>query len=98
MFDFLLFDRKEFLSNSKVFSYWGVEMRLEQLELKAGSIAYTICQVPIILQASKEKCITITFTDGSIYKIEGHTLDPVNSNHIFQRSGVVHHLTVGIVP
>ncbi len=68
-----------------------------QMELKAGSIAYTICQVPVILHASNKKCIEVHLTDGSTQQIEGHVLDSVNSGHIFQRDGVVHHLDVFLI-
>ena len=59
-FDFLLLDRQEFLVASSVFSYWSVDGQQQQIELKAGSLAYSICQVPVILQASNEMSITIT--------------------------------------
>ena len=97
VFEFLLLDRNEFLIDSKVFSYWSVDMRQQQLELQAGSVAYTICQVPIILQASKKSWIMISLADGSTQKIDGHILDPDNSMHIFHRDGFVHHLTVCLV-
>jgi hypothetical protein len=62
--------------------------------LQAGCLAYSICQVPVILQASNEEWITIHLTDGSTWKIEGHVLDSANSQHIFQRDGEIHHLVV----
>jgi hypothetical protein len=98
VFDFLLLDRNEFLADSMVLSYWSVDGRQQQMELQAGSIAYSICQVPVILQASTETNIKVYLTDGSTQQIEGHVLDSVNSKHIFQRDGVVHHLNVCLVP
>ncbi len=98
VFDFLLLDRDEFLTDPKVFSYWSVDGQQGQMELQAGSIAYTICQVPVILLASNETCIKVFFTDGNTRQIEGHVLDAVNSRHIFQRDGVVHHLIVCLIP
>jgi len=98
VFDFLLLDRNEFLTDSKVFSYWSVDGQQQQMELQSGSIAYSICQVPIILHASNETCIKVYLTDGSTQQIEGHVLDSVNSEHIFQRDGVVHHLNVCLIP
>jgi hypothetical protein len=98
VFDFLLLDRKEFLADSKAFSYWSVDGQQQQMELQAGSIAYTICQVPVILQESNETYIKVTLKDGSTQRIEGHVLDPVNSRHIFQRDGSVHRLVVCFPP
>ena len=98
VFDFLLLDRGEFLAEPGVFSYWGVEGQQQQLELQAGSLAYSICQVPVILLASKEASIKVFLTDGNTQLMEGHVLDSVNSRHIFQRDGVVHHLIVCLIP
>jgi hypothetical protein len=97
-FDFLLLDGGEFLADSKSVSYWSVDGQRQQMELQAGSIAYSICQVPVILQASNERSINVYLTDGSAQKIEGHVLDAANSQHIFQRDGVVHHLNVCLIP
>jgi hypothetical protein len=98
VFDFLLLDRNEFLADSKVFTYWSVDGQQQRMDLQAGSIAYSICQVPVILHASNETCIQVHLTDGSTQQIEGHVLDSVNSKHIFQRDGVVHHLNVTLIP
>jgi hypothetical protein len=93
-FDFLLLDRDEFLAAPSVYSYWSVDGRQQQIELKAGSLAYSICQVPVILQESNLTRIEIHFTDGSTRQIDGHILDIANSRHIFNRDGMVHHLRV----
>jgi hypothetical protein len=98
VFDLLLLNRNEFLVDPRTFSYWGVDGQRQQMELKAGSMAYTICQVPVILQASKETYIKVYLTNGNTQQIEGHVLDPVNSRHIFQRNGVVHHLDICFPP
>ena len=98
VFDFLMLDRNEFLADSTVFAYLDVDGQQQQIELTAGSLAYSICQIPIILQGSNENRITVHFTNGSNLQIEGHVLDSENSRHIFQRDGVVHHLVVSIAP
>jgi hypothetical protein len=98
IFDFLLLDRDEFLADPGVFSYWGVDGQQGQMELQAGSIDCSICQVPVILQASNESSIVVHLTDGGTQRIEGHVLDSDNSRHIFQRDGVIHHLTICLVP
>jgi hypothetical protein len=59
---------------------------------------YTICQVPVVLQASEAACITVHLSDGSTQPTDGFVLDPVNSRHILQRDGIVHHLVVSIPP
>jgi hypothetical protein len=97
-FDFLLLERNEFLSDSKLFNYWSVDGHKQQIKLQAGSIAYSICQVPVILQASNENYITVHLADGNIQKIKGHILDSANSSHIFHRDGIINRLVVSVKP
>ncbi len=96
VFDFLMLDRNEFLTAPTVFNYFDIDRQSQQICLEAGSLAYSICQVPAILQSSNEDRVTVYFTNGSAQQIEGHVLDSINSGHIFQRDGVVHHLSVSI--
>jgi hypothetical protein len=96
VFDFLLLNRNEFLTSSGGFFYRNVKGDQERMDLPAGSLAYTICQVPILLQASDEPCIKVYLCDGGIQQINGYILNSVNSMHIFQRDHIVHHLVVSI--
>jgi len=96
VFDFTLLDRDEFLTENALFTYLGVDGGEQQIELPAGSIDYTICQVPVILRTSNENNISVHLSDGSLRQVEGHTLDAAHSRHIFMRDGVVHSLLVNI--
>jgi hypothetical protein len=98
VFDFLLLDRNELLAGPAAFQYRNVQGGQKRMELTANSIAYTICQVPVVLQTSNEACITVHRSDGSTEQISGYVLDHVNSRHIFQRDGSIHHLVVSIPP
>jgi hypothetical protein len=93
-FDLLLLDRKEFLDQASTFTYWSVDGRKDQINLSAGSIAYTVCQVPVIIQKSSEAAIKIYYKDGTTQQILGHVLDSENSSHLFLRDGAIHHLFV----
>ena len=97
-FDFLLLDRDEFLSEPTEFMFRNAQGQLERFDLPVGSLVYTICQVPVLLQDSDEPCIKVHFSDGSTQQINGYILDSANSRHIFQRDGIVHHLTVFVAP
>jgi hypothetical protein len=97
-FDFLLLNRKEIPDTSTPFRFWGVDGQPGTIELPPGSIAYSICQVPIILQSSTEARISVHFSEGSTQRIDGLRLDSINSRHIFQRDGTIHHLVVSVPP
>ncbi|HMB22780.1 MAG TPA: hypothetical protein VKP08_08130, partial [Anaerolineales bacterium] len=94
VFDFLLLDKNEFLTEPAEFRYRDIEGNPAQIELPAGSIAYSICQVPVILQTSDKQGMAVHLSDGSVQQIDGHILDIANSRHILQRDGVIHHLAV----
>jgi hypothetical protein len=98
VFDILLLDRNELLAEPVEFEYTNVQGEREQRELPAKSIGYTICQVPVVLQAAEEACITVHLSDGSTQQSNGNVLDSVNSRHIFERDGIVHSLVVSITP
>jgi hypothetical protein len=95
-FDFLLFDNREILASPTTFNYWNVNGQQERLESPAGSVVYTIGQVPVVVQLSDRAGIEVHLSNGSIQNIDGFTLDKVNSDHIFKRDGYVNHLVVTI--
>ena len=94
MFDTTLLDRRELLANAAIFSYLDVYGEAREIELTAGSLAYSICQTPIVIALSEKMGIHVHYTDGTVQAIEGNVLDTVNSRHIFMRDGRVHHLTI----
>lgn len=96
IFDFLLFDKQEFLSNPASFAYWSVDGQKTFLELKAGSSAYSVCQVPIVLESADEPCIQVHFSNGNVRQISGHALDKEISQQILRRDGTVQRLVVSI--
>jgi hypothetical protein len=96
VFDFLLLDKNEFLTDPTPFLYWNLDGQPQKIDLQAGSIAYSICQLPVVLRVSNEESIKVHFNDGSSQHVEGSILDSVNSKHILQRDGIVHHLTVSV--
>jgi hypothetical protein len=95
-FDLTLLNPQELLMTPAVFSYVDVHGQQKKLELKAGSVAYSICQTPVILEADSRTAITVHLAHGALQQIDGHVVDIDNSRHIFQRDGTVHHLVVSI--
>jgi hypothetical protein len=96
IFDLLMFDRNEFLTAPSTFSYLDVAGQRQEINLETGSLAYTICQTPVILRAGERPGIFVHFDNGSQQHIEGHVLDSINSQHIFLRDGRVKYLSVFI--
>jgi hypothetical protein len=97
VFDMLLLDPHELLEEPSTFNYLDTKGQRQQLEIHAGSLAYTFCQLPIILQASQNNMIEIFKSDGGTETIPGQVLDKANSQHIFSRDRFVNHLCVHTV-
>jgi hypothetical protein len=95
-FDFLLTDRSELLPTPASYAFLDTAGQAGQLDLQAGTLAYSICQVPVILQAAPAAAIQVYLKNGSVQEIGGSVLDDANSRHIFERDGAVHHLVVSV--
>jgi len=93
-FDLRLLDRKELLLHPTQFLYYAVNGTQRQIQLTADSLAFTVCQVPVILEKSDRDAILVQRSDGSIHSVDGHTLDEISSNHIFQRDGEIQSIQV----
>ena len=96
-FNLQLLDHTEFLHTPATFTYWRVDGQQERLPLQAGALAYTLCQVPVIVQRSGHTGIEIHYSDGHSRVVPTPTLDADDSRHLFLRDGVVHHLVVGVL-
>lgn len=95
-FNKLLFNSNELLTKPAIFEYFDVANKPQRLDLPADSLAYTICQVPVVVQAGQAPRIEIFMSDGTRRILAGSRLDADHSRHIFQRDGTVHHLVVRI--
>ena len=95
-FDPTLIPESEYLKNTQVFEYYNLNQSLQKVELSKGSLAYTICQVPVIYRKDGDTTITIIFKDLSTKTIEGNSLSKEYSDAIFNRSGNIKQLIVTI--
>lgn len=93
-FDPMLLDSEELLAEPAWFEYFDIYGTIQRLELGSGSLAFTVCQVPVILQVAETDSITVYLTNQVTQVISGSGLDIANSQHIFHRDGAVHHLVV----
>jgi hypothetical protein len=95
-FDFCMFDRSELLKPPSSYKYLDISGQWQQMEIPSGSLVYSICQVPVILQTSPTAMIELHLNDGAVQRIAGSVVDKATSRHIFERDGVVHHLVVAV--
>lgn len=93
----LLLRRDEFLSTPANFDCYDVEGGTRSIPLSANSLAFTLCQVPVIYElVDDEAWIRITHEDGSTTEMMGSTLEQERSSDLFSRSGRIDRIHVGI--
>lgn len=93
-FDRAMMHREEFLTEPATFEYVDVQQRWQTIELTAESLAYTVCQVPVVYKRGDKAEIEIMMTDGRTERIEGSVVPRKLSSTIFRRSHEVMQLTV----
>jgi hypothetical protein len=68
------------------------------LDLPAGSLAFTFCQVPVILHGSGPPRLVVTRADGSCQETAGLALDAAASSALFGRTGSVRRVDAHLGP
>ncbi len=81
--------KEELLAGKEILSYYDTEGNENTIDLKAGQVAFTLCQVPVIFSAGSQDTITVIFAEGENKVISGCTIDTLTSRMIFARSGKI---------
>lgn len=89
-----LLDLAEFLKAPEVFECLGADGDAEEIELDAGTLAFTFCQVPVVLHRSAAEKIRIRTKDDREIETSGLVLDREWSEAVFGRTGGIRRLDV----
>jgi len=92
-FDPSLLNLDELLTSESVFSYFDIEEKQKEITLEKGQIAFTFCQVPIIMHSSDTKEIRLLLSSEEKV-IPGNSLNEEFSNMLFSRSGEINSIHV----
>jgi len=84
----------EFLSGPRSFVYCESEGQERNIELNEGTLAFTTCQVPVVVHRDGPMRIELTRADGAHEVSEGLDLDLETSIAIFERRGEIVRLDV----
>ena len=88
--DPILLQPAEFLREPRTWTYVDSAGRDRTLNLPAGALAWTFCQMPIVYELTDGPAgLTVCRADGSRQDVPGNTLDAATSQAIFQRTGEI---------
>ena len=87
----------EFLFESKIFEYYDVQHQKQSISLEKDSLAFTICQVPIIYKINLTTAISVEFSNGKSKQFKGNRLDKNITHDILKRSSRVKQVTVYVI-
>ncbi len=87
----------EFLEQPTEFGYFDVNGKAQSISMPSGSLAFTLCQVPVIYElVGGKEWIHVSFADGSTVERPGDMLDAQLGAELFSRSGRIDLIRVGI--
>jgi len=89
-----LINPSEFLKSPGRFVYYDVEGHQQIMGLDKDTLAFTVCQVPVVVHRSGPVRIEVRNSDGSRKIINGPDLDAETSSTIFNRTGTIRSLDV----
>jgi hypothetical protein len=82
----------EFLDAPRTFRYYDVEGQARTVPTAADSLAFTLCQVPVIVHRAGPARIELSMADGAAVTVPGLVLDAATSAALFERTGAVRRL------
>ena len=91
-----LINDEEFLQQETIFQYIDLKGNEKAITVEQHQLAFTFCQVPVLISNSGKSNIEIIFSDGKSHLTEGLVLDKKTSAQVFGRSGSVEQIKVNI--
>ena len=96
-FDPSILRKDEFNLTESVFKYVDYNSKIRFMNLNKNTLAFSVCQVPVIYHLSKSEEIEITFVNGDSKRISGNEIDEINSKKIFERTNEIEKIDVFVV-
>ena len=96
-FDAGILKASEFLQEAENFNYVDVNQEKQSIALEKDSLAFTICQVPIVYKKASGSSTLVEFFDGPTKMFDANTLDIETTKHVFERTHKIKQITVFVV-
>lgn len=89
-------DKNQFLTQTEEVTFYDLHNEKYTLTLQPESLAFTVCQVPVVYQLAEQEVIEVHFKSGAKEKWDGTTLTHELSQKIAKRTGEIRLLTVSL--
>lgn len=89
-----LLRKEEFLKEPEIANFILINGKNVTIELPINSMAFTICQVPVVYHLGSKDEVKIYYKDGKSEISNDFILSKANSEQIFLRTGTISHLEV----
>ncbi|MEI2710578.1 MAG: hypothetical protein V9E96_16425 [Chitinophagaceae bacterium] len=86
--------KKEFLQIDTTANFVMVDGSIQKISLAKNSLAFTVCQVPVIYQLGNIEKIKVTYTNATEDEFDGTLLNKNISHELFNRTGTIAFITV----
>jgi hypothetical protein len=86
----------EFLRSYSTFTYVDVAQKPRELSLEPGSLAFTLCQTPVVYVRGAKAKVEVLLADGRMLAVPGNCLDAATSRAILGRDGQIERLQVTV--
>ena len=88
--------QSEFLDSPNELIYFDVSGSERRLQLSAGELGFTYCQVPVVMSLSSEPTITVHTKSGHNTILVGSRLSAADSEALFKKTGEIVRLDVAV--
>jgi len=96
-FDPVLLRPDEFLEQPSTFEYFDVQGNRKTIDLAAGSLAFTYCQVPVVYEKVEgEGSVQVRFDGDSFEEFPGNRMDRESSGALLARRGAIREIRVRV--
>ena len=87
----------EFIQKPQTFQYIDVKQEKQSIALEKNSLAFTVCQVPVIYKKATKGSTIVTFFEGPTKIFDTNALDAKTTKDVFERMHKIKHITVFVV-
>ncbi|AXJ00728.1 hypothetical protein CYPRO_1472 [Cyclonatronum proteinivorum] len=89
-----LLRKSEFMKEARLFDFVDVHAQKQQLEVPAGAMVFTYCQVPVCYHLAEADKVEVKLGDRRTEVFEGLGMNQQMSQLVFNRTGEVKQITV----